>query len=116
MAAVASTDVTRVSNYIAGDRFGNRIEDVKIYDVVLTANGGTADDIPASLFGFTTINWVQCIRALDNAGTPLLSVLMPIVEADGAGFLICDPETATDANRGHPANYTGSIRVRMGGV
>lgn len=116
MAAVASTDVTRVSSYESGDRFGRRIEEVKIYDVVLTANGGTADDIPASLFGLTTLNWVQCIRALDNAGTPLLANLVPVVETDGAGFLVCDPETSTDADRGHPANYTGSIRVRIGGV
>lgn len=116
MAAVASTDVTRVSNYSAGDRFGNRVEDIKIFDVVLSGNGGTADDIPATLFGFVTLNWVQCVRALDNAGTPLLANLVPVVEADGAGFLVCNPETATDADRGHPANYTGTIRVRMGGV
>lgn len=116
MAAVASTDVTRVSGYESGDRYGRRIEDVKIFDVVLTANGGTANDIPATLFGFTTINWVQCVRALDDAGTPLLANLVPVVEADGAGFLVCNPETSTDADRGHPANYTGTIRVRMGGV
>ena len=116
MAAVSAANCTRVSNYEVGDRYGRRIEEVKIYDVVLTANGNTADDIPATLFGFTTINWVQCVRALDNAGTPLLAVLMPVVEEDGAGFLICDPETSTDANRGHPAAYTGTIRVRMGGV
>lgn len=116
MAAVATTDVTRISGYEVGDRFGNRIEDVKIYDVVLTGNGATALDIPASLFGFRTFNWVQCIRAFDNAGTPLLANLVPVVEAAGTSFLVCNPETATDADRGHPANYTGTIRVRMGGV
>jgi hypothetical protein len=116
MAAVASTDVTRISNYESGDRFGRRIEDIKIFDVVLTANGATANDIPASLFGFRTLNWVQCIRALDDAGTPLLANLVPVVETDGEGFLVCNPETSTDADRGHPANYTGTIRVRMGGV
>lgn len=113
MAAVASTDVTRVSSYTVGDRFGNRIEDVKIFDVVLSSNGGTADDIPASLFGFTTINWAHCVRSL--VSTTLANVVV-MVEADGAGILVADPENATDASRGNPTNYTGTVRIRMGGV
>jgi len=114
MAAVASTDVTRISNYTTGDRFGNRIEEVKIFDVVLSSNGGTADDIPATLFGLTTVNWAQCVRAID--GSSALSWVSVVVEADGAGILVSDPENATDATRGNPSNYTGTVRIRMGGV
>ena len=114
MAAVASSDVTRISNYESGDRYGRRIEDVKIFDVVFSSNGGTADDVPASLFGFTKINWVQCVRSIVGGST--LANVVPVVEADGAGLLICDPENATDATRGNPTNYTGTVRLRMGGV
>lgn len=114
MSAVASTDVTRVSNYEAGDRYGRTIEHVKVYDIVLSGNGGTANDIPASLFGFTTINWAECVRAVD--GSAALSWVAVMVETDGAGILVSDPETATDASRGNPTNYTGTVRVRMGGV
>lgn len=113
MAAVASTDVTRISGYESGDRFGNRIEDVKIFDVVFSSNGGTTLDCPASLFGFTTINWVVCVRSVVSA---TLATVMPVVEAAGVGILICDPETVTDASRGNPVNYTGTVRLRMGGV
>lgn len=114
MAAVTSSNVTRISGYESGDRYGNRVEDVKIFDVVLSANGGTADDIPATLFGFTSFNWAEVVRAID--GSSALAWVSVMVEADGAGILVSDPENATDATRGNPSNYTGTVRIRMGGV
>lgn len=113
MAAVASTDVTRISGYESGDRFGNRVEDIKIFDVVLSSNGGTTLDIPASLFGFTTINWAICVRTLVSTTLATVTVM---VESGGVGILVADPENATDATRGNASNYTGTLRVRMGGV
>lgn len=113
MAAVASTDVTLVSQYTQGDRYGTRIEEVKIYDVVLSSNGGTTLDIPAALFGMTTINWAMCVRTLVSTTLATVAVM---VEAGGVGILVADPENATDGTRGNAGNYTGTLRVRLGGV
>lgn len=114
MAAVASSDVTLVRQHEGGDRFGRLIERVKTYDVVFSANGGTANDVPASLFGLTTIYWVEVIRAVD--GSSALSWVAAVVETDGEGLLLCDPEVATDAARGNPTNYTGTVRLRVAGM
>lgn len=114
MSAITASAVTIRQSYEAGDRYGGFVEKVKIVDIVLSAQGGTADDIPASVLGLTTINWATCVRAID--GSSVLSTVNIMVEADGAGILIADPEGATDATRGNAANYTGTVRVRLGGV
>lgn len=113
MAAITSANVTRISGNEVGDRYGNFVEKTAVYDVVLSSQGGTAGDIPASAFGFATFNWVTCVRAID--GSSNLCTVMPIVEVAGTGFLVADPNTSTDANRSKPANFTGTVRVRFGG-
>lgn len=114
MAAVTSANVTRLRAYENGDRTGKFLEKVQTFDIVLSAQGGTTLDMPASLFGLTTIYYAYCIRAID--GSAALSWIQIITELLGVGILVCDPETATDANRGQPTNYTGTIRVVMTGI
>lgn len=113
MAAVASTDVTYVSGYELGDRNDKFVAKIKRYSIVFAANGGTADDVPASLFGYTKILYARVIRAVD--GSSNLSWVNLVVEADDAGILVIDPETATDANRGNPTNYTGTVVAEIAG-
>lgn len=113
MAAITSANVTLIRQWEVGDRQGKLVEICGVFDVALTAQGGTAGDIPATAFGWTKIFWAVCDRAID--GSAALSAVIPVVEVGDTGILTIDMENATDATRGNPTNYTGTIRVRMGG-
>jgi hypothetical protein len=111
MAAVTASNVTLLRVIELGDKSSKFFSKLATYNVVLTANGGTAGDIPASLFGMTKINLAICCRAIDNALA--LSTLTVVIETGDAGILVCDPENATDATRGNPTNYTGSMVLTL---
>lgn len=113
MSAVASSDVTFVDGWESGDRQSKLRHKVRICDVVFAANGGTANDVPASLFGMTKITEAYCIRAVD--GSAALSWVAVMVEADDEGILLGDPEDSTDATRGNAADYTGTVRLKVCG-
>lgn len=115
MAAVTAANVTLIRQYENADKTGKLLERVKTFDIVLTAQGGTTLDMPYALFGYSSaIYSAYCIRAIDgSANTVWVQV---ITEVGGVGILTCDPENATDATRGNPTNYTGTIRVSMAGI
>lgn len=113
MAAITSANVTLIRSWEDGDRQSKFVQYQGVFDVVLSSQGGTAGDIPATAFGWTKIYAAICVRAIDNSAA--LAVIMPTVEVGDTGVLICDPENATDATRGNPTNYTGTVRLHLFG-
>jgi hypothetical protein len=111
MAAISSSNVTLISQWEVAAKGGFN-ETIRILDIALTAQGGTANDIPASVLGFATLNWALSLRALDGSNLRHVPVLL---EADGEGILTVDVEAATDADRANPANWTGTVRVMLAG-
>jgi hypothetical protein len=112
MAAITSSNVTLISSWEVRS-YGGFFETVRIVDIALTAQGGTANDIPASALGYRSINWAMPIRALD--GSSNLRHVPILLEADGEGLLTVDIEASTDADRANPANWTGTVRVMLAG-
>lgn len=112
MAAITSSNVTLISQWEVAAKGGFN-ETIRIVDIALTAQGGTADDIPASVLGYSVINWAISLRALD--GSSALHHIPVLLEADSAGLLTVDVENATDNARSDPANFTGTVRVMLAG-
>lgn len=105
MAAVAQTAVTIERAFDEGNKAGQFIQAVRVASVVLAAQGGTADDIPASLFSLAEIYEARG-GTLNASGT--LTHVDVVVEADALGVLTCDETGAV-------ANTTGTLRMIVKG-
>ena len=105
MAAVASTAVTIKRGWDEGSKSGQLIQSTRQADVVLTAQGGTANDIPASLFNLAEIYDARAV-VLNSTGT--LTYIALVIEADGEGILTCDEAGAI-------ANATGTLSLVVSG-
>ena len=105
MAAVTSSNVTIQSAWDEGNRAGQYIQSVRRADVVLDSQGGTANDIPASLFALKEIYEAYAVT-LNASGT--LTFIAVVVEADKEGILTCDEAGAV-------ANATGTLTVIIKG-
>jgi hypothetical protein len=112
MAAVTAANVTYVRGYERGDRNDKFVEKVLVFDVVFSANGATAADVPVALFGLTTITQARAIRTLVSTTNTWFVVQ---VNSAGTELNTFDPSTATDANRTAAANITGTVRIEVCG-
>lgn len=74
--------------------------------LALSTEGGTANDIPASLFGLGRIFMVSGIGAAASGANVAF-----MVETDQEGVLTINLEQGTDATRGDPANVTGTYSI-----
>lgn len=114
MAAITASDVSIVDQWdqpCPGRTLHNRI-----LDIVLSSNGGTADDIPASLLGFKTILAANSLGLV--GGSADLHCVPVVVENDQAGILTINLEQSTDNQRSDPANppVNGTLRVHVIGI
>lgn len=112
MAAVTAANVTYVRGYELGDRTDKFVEKVKYFDVVFSANGATAGDVPCALFGYTHIYSARAIYSLVSTTNTWFVVQR---NSTGTELITFDPSTATDANRTAAANITGTVRIEVCG-
>lgn len=114
MAAITSTNVTLIRpsrDVMGGDGcIKEKSSDLKI---VLSAQGGTAGDIPASTLGFGIIYFAHAL-ALDDA-TNVRGAWVGVA-IDGSEIFPVDAVVTTDANRTLRANITGTLYVRVTGT
>ena len=120
MPVVPPSAVKIIRSYELGDRQGKLVGKFVEAEVTLANQGGAVGDIPAALFGLTRITNVTCQRAID--ATAQIQWLVPLVDGipagsldGGTGVLLANPETASDPLRGQPANFTGTVRLRVEG-
>lgn len=114
MAAITSSNVTRYRSYTVVDQAGAVQEKVSDLGIVLSAQGGTAGDIPAAALGFARINRAFA-TALDLGAGTVVGALVG-TQTDGSELFPVDITQATDANRANRANLTGTLHVRVYGI
>lgn len=112
MAAITSADVTKLQGYAEGDRTGKWVADVRRLKIVLSAQGGTAADIPASALGFAEI-YSGYAYAFDDA-TNVRGAWIGVA-LDGSEIFPVDGVEATDADRTLRSNLTGDLYVVLRG-
>lgn len=112
MAAITASNVTLLRAWEQAAKGGDRAEIVKDLKIVLSAQGGTAGDIPASALGFSKLYSVQAQSIVQSAVTRGVIVGLAI---DGSEIFPVDMGQATDANRSLRANTTGDLYVRVTG-
>ena len=113
MAAITSSNVTLVRSWERADLAGWAREKVSDLAITLSAQGGTAGDIPASALGFAKIYCAVCLSA--NISSTMVGGLV-CVAPDGSEIFPVDLTQATDANRAKRANITGTLYVRVTGT
>jgi len=100
MAAVTQANVTKLSFWDEGTATGALVQACRRVVVAMNANGGTALDMPASLFSLAEIYEVES-WACDAAGTltsvPVILDLDPTTKV-GRGVLTCNPATGALGN------------------
>jgi hypothetical protein len=113
MAAITSSNVTVIHAYRLGD-IGNKYQGVlKRLAIVLSAQGGTAADIPASVLGFSRMDSVSA-AVLDVSGTPKGAWVG--LSTDGLEIITFNANQAADANRTARADITGTLYVTVIGL
>lgn len=116
MGAITASDVTIVESWREPRQGGPNLLH-RIVSIALSGNGGTADDIPASLLGFKFLQRAQPVRYVITSNSALLHIPV-IIEADKAGLLTVNLQDATDATRASPANVpsAGTLTVHVVGL
>lgn len=116
MAAIASTDVSNVRSWRQPIQGGPGLYH-RVLDILLSGNGGTAADIPATTLGFKSIVAAQSLGYVVTAGSALKCVPVVIEDAK-TGILTVNLADATDATRSAPANVVsaGTLRVYLIGI
>ena len=104
MADLAATAVTIERAWTEGGISGKEVSCRQV-TLVLTAQGGATNKIPASVLSLTKIEQVSNFITSDNA-----SVYIGAVAYDGSFVALANLAQATDANRDDPADVTATIR------
>lgn len=103
MAALGASGVTVNNTWTEGDRNGRRFL-VKDVTLVLVSQGGLTNNIPASLFGMTKIDYARSFR--DSSS----NVLSTAPSYDGSYLVFATAETA-----GTPVDQTATVRGIVAG-
>lgn len=103
---------TVVATWEEGDRFGKRIRVVKRLSLSLSSQGGATNNIPASALGFSSLSQARCVLFTDGGSQKRVVWCF----TDGDYLYIGDPTQATDADRGEPADVSGTLVVEVGGI
>src|SRR5687768_4077712 len=101
MAAITSANVTKSRSWEAVSRSGSMVEVVKDLIITLSAQGGTAGDIPASALGMAKIYSVQATGLLTSS--VMYGAVVGLNAAGDEIFPIALTD-ATDATRATRAN------------
>lgn len=107
MAAITASNVTVVEFRpirVMGKSYGVR----RLLSIVLSSQGGTAGDIPASALGFTRITNVQPL-CLTVSGPAIRLATVGLDSSSGTELVTYDVTNATDASRTTRANLTGTL-------
>jgi hypothetical protein len=112
MAAITASNVTLLRSWEVASKSGARAEISKDLAIVLSAQGATAADIPASALGLSKI-YSAVGLAFDDA-TNVRGAWVGVA-TDGSEIFPIDAVQATDANRTLRANLTGTLYVRVTG-
>ena len=110
MAAIASSAVTVLRSWEAMNTAGQFVEKVSDLSIVLSAQGGTLGDIPAATLGFAKVFCAEAINQNNGGGTANDYAGWVGVWSDYSGIFTANYGT------GAPANYTGTLRVRVTGT
>lgn len=108
MAAFVASSTTLTTNEIWSTVAPRRLKCVDV-NLVLVAQGGLTNSIPASAFGLTTIE--ETLPARDSNSL----VYVTGASYDRTKLCIYDVTNATDATRSTPADITATIRVTVKG-
>lgn len=113
MAAITTANVTLLDseNYSVGTASGKLVEHRIRVSIALTAQGGTAGDIPAAVLGYAQIYRVSLIMFL-TAGPANANVGVTIDAYASTNNILTF--TATDAATG-AANVTGTLYIEVWG-
>jgi hypothetical protein len=112
MAAITSANVTPSRTWETMGADGCVKEKTSDLAIVLSAQGGTAGDIPASALGFAKI-YSAFGLAFDDA-TNVRGAWVGVA-VNGSEIFPIDAVVSTDANRTLRANLTGTLYVRVTG-
>jgi hypothetical protein len=95
------------SAYEVGDRNGKLRHIRKKMSITLASQGGATNTIGAVALGFASggISEARCCSFTDG-GAQIRAVEL---FTDGSNVYVGDPTQATDANRGIPADVTGTL-------
>ena len=116
MAAITSSNVTITDQYEIGTRTGKGRGTRIMASVVLTAQGATAGDIPASAFGLKQITNAYAMGSLISAAPKGVIIGISALGSDANYIYPVSLIQATDADRANPANLTGTIFVCVEGI
>jgi hypothetical protein len=116
MAAISSANVSVIQAYEFGSRTGKSHGLRQILAITLSAQGGTAGDIPASALGLKQITNVQSLGAILSGNPRYVGVGVSALGSDSNYIYPVDLTQATDANRATPANITGTLYVMVEGI
>ena len=113
MAAYTGTP-TVVLIWEESDRGGKYIRVCKRLSLTLSSQGGATNTISAASLGFTTAGLVsaQCLLFTDGGSQKRYVDLF----TDGTYLYVGDPTQATDADRGEPADVTGTLVCEVKGL
>ena len=114
MAAITASAVTALdsSGYSVGTASGKLIEYRQRFSIALTAQGGTAGDIPASVLGFQRITGVRLMYFL-TAGLANANVGVTLSAYSDSNSLL----TFTAINGSTAAaDVTGTLAVEVWGI
>ena len=105
---------TVIKQWEEGDRLGKRVRVRKILSLVLAAQGGAVNLIPATQLGFAAgqLDIAHCVLFTDGG----LQKRHAMVFTDGTNLYCGDNTQATDANRAVPADLTGTLVVEVAGL
>lgn len=113
MAALTASGVTLNGFYYRGARVGSKH---KVCDVtlVLSSQGGLTNNIPAALFGLSTIT--ECFSFRDSSSNVYLAGPSYDGTTTGAFLVFYAITSATDATRNAPADITATVRGKVSGI
>lgn len=109
MADLTQTAVEVLDQWVVGDRTQKIVRKVKRVKLSLTGQGTVANKIPASVFNFTHVH--EAYNVITDGNT----LLHASPSFDGSRLLLFNPNQATDANRGNPADITDTVIVTVVG-
>lgn len=116
MAAITSANVVIHQTYEVGTRSGKQLGVGVLATITLAAQGATAGDIPPSVFGLKQFLFVQPLSATISAVKRWVPFGLANFGLDDNYIFPVDLMQATDANRGIPANLTGTFTVYVEGI
>lgn len=116
MSAITTAEVTTLQAYEFGNRT-NKSQGLRVLAaIVLSSQGATAGDIPASVFGLKQITSVFCYGSTISSNPRATIFQVASIGSDDNYIYPIALTQATDANRADPANLSGTFYVAVEGI